>query len=348
MPPSCCGSPATRKGSFASRSAASRTGSSNTRKLGMEMDDQNQRADQSPSSRPRACSRCLPTKVIALIVTLAGVAGAAGVLMSPLLRQDSDKSSEDASSPSAGMRIFRDWPKPDVALVLTGEQNGYLQPCGCSAVQLGGLARRYNFLQSLSKRGWTAVAADVGDIAQDSGPQARIKFEYSMKALGLLNYTAVSIGKNEVNLPLIEALAETVLQPDNKNEPRPVVTNLLNRQKDFPEMIEGWSVSNAKGNAPVVGFAGIIGPSLAKEIKGSGLKCLPEEQVLTQAIQGMRAEKADVLVLLYQGNVEEAKECAKKFPEFQVILHTAKESEPSSEAIKIGNTLLVNPGHKGR
>src|SRR5689334_17284064 len=32
------------------------------------------------------------------------------------------------------------WPKPDVALVFSGEQNGYLEPCGCAGLvnQKGG------------------------------------------------------------------------------------------------------------------------------------------------------------------------------------------------------------------
>src|SRR5438552_4240835 len=185
----------------------------------MEMDDQNQIADQSSPERVRARSRGFAVKLLALIVTLAGVAGAAGFLMAPLLRQD-----EAARTPPAGPPLFKDWPKPDVALLLTGEQHGYLQPCGCSEPQKGGLARRYNLLQSLGKRGWTVVAADVGDVAQDSGPQTRLKYEYSMKALGLMGYTAVGLGKNEVNLPLLNGLADTVL--NNKDEPRAVIANL--------------------------------------------------------------------------------------------------------------------------
>jgi hypothetical protein len=312
----------------------------------MEKDDQNRLLDPSPAAGRRTRRQGVTIKFTVLALTLVSAAAAAGFFMAPLLRQDEDKVNEAAPEPQSGPPLFRNWPKPDVALMLSGEQHGYLQPCGCSPVQIGGLARRFNFLQTLDKRGWTVVAGDVGDIAQGSGPETRIKFEYSMKMLGQLGYTAIGVGKNEVNLPLLEALAETVL--NNKDEPRPVVTNLVNRQKDFPEMIEAWAVSKAKDNAPVVGFACIVGPALAREVKSSGLNFLPEEQVLPQAIQGLRAEKADLLVLLYQGSLEEAKECARKFPEFQVILHTAAEPEPSAEAIKVGNTMLVNPGHKGR
>src|SRR5262245_19731759 len=58
--------------------------------------------------------------------------------------------------------LFYGWPKdrkPELALVLTGQVMGYLQPCGCSAPQYGGFERRYNFVKRLQEvRGWPTVA----------------------------------------------------------------------------------------------------------------------------------------------------------------------------------------------
>jgi len=34
--------------------------------------------------------------------------------------------------------LLKDWEKPALALLLSGEQHGYLEPCGCALVQLGG------------------------------------------------------------------------------------------------------------------------------------------------------------------------------------------------------------------
>src|SRR5207302_1284861 len=79
--------------------------------------------------------------------------------------------------------LFIGWTKPDLAIVVSGQMHGYLQPCGCSDPQKGGLARRYNFLQSLKDRGWPITAVDLGDIAQASGPQQFLKYETAMKAL---------------------------------------------------------------------------------------------------------------------------------------------------------------------
>src|SRR5262245_15731514 len=155
---------------------------------------------------------------------------------------------------------FSDWPKPDLALVLTGQQHGYLQPCGCSPVQYGGLARRYNFLQTLRQRGWPVVAVDLGDIARPSGPQALLKYTTSMRALQLMGYTAVGIGEHEMAMPLIDALGHFAL---NNPSPRVVAANLLNRGKGelFNGMVEGWAVGGQAGT-PRVGVVGLLGPGV--------------------------------------------------------------------------------------
>src|SRR5438876_848107 len=105
--------------------------------------------------------RALRLTVLAL-TTLAVVVGTA-FLMGSWPRAPQAETAPPGT-PSAGgqgepgaadpARLFRGWPRPDLALILSGEQHGYLQPCGCSRPQFGGLARRFNFLQTLKERGW--------------------------------------------------------------------------------------------------------------------------------------------------------------------------------------------------
>jgi 2',3'-cyclic-nucleotide 2'-phosphodiesterase (5'-nucleotidase family) len=111
---------------------------------------------------------------------------------------------EDAKPPSP---FFRHWDQPQLAIVLTGQMYGYLQPCGCSEPQYGGLARRFNLIRSLKDKGWPVVAMDLGDLAAHSSPQDLLKFETTMQALEVMGYTAVGLGRNEFYLPLINALA---------------------------------------------------------------------------------------------------------------------------------------------
>src|SRR6188768_2280077 len=57
-------------------------------------------------------------------------------------------------TPAESPPLFSGWPKPKVALVLTGQQMGYLEPCGCTGLenQKGGLARRHTLIRELSEQ----------------------------------------------------------------------------------------------------------------------------------------------------------------------------------------------------
>src|SRR5208282_4425390 len=110
---------------------------------------------------PAVASRSSSFRLTALVLTVVSLATATGFWAA------SWRHKPDPAPQGRTVRGYRDWPKPDVAIVLSGELHGYLQPCGCSEPQKGGLARRYNLLQALTKdRGWPVVAADLGDLAQ--------------------------------------------------------------------------------------------------------------------------------------------------------------------------------------
>src|SRR5262245_12033845 len=156
-----------------------------------------------------------------------------------------EKKGEKPPSP-----LFRNWGKPDLAIAVTGQMYGYLQPCGCSQPQYGGLARRYNFLQSLRDKGWPVVAVDLGDISPRGGPQALLKYETAMTALGLMKYSAMGLGKNEIYLPLLEAL---MFPDNNKQVPRILAANLNEKELVLP-----WKV--VKEGKTSIGVAGVIGP----------------------------------------------------------------------------------------
>ena len=84
---------------------------------------------------------------------------------------------------------------PAAVLVITGEMDGYLEPCGCTEGQIGGLLRRYDFFERLRKQGWPVASIDLGSLTKDPAvarggfDQAKLKFDYSIQALKLLDYT---------------------------------------------------------------------------------------------------------------------------------------------------------------
>src|SRR6476661_8065342 len=103
-----------------------------------------------------------------------------------------------------------DWPKPAVALVLTGQQLGYIEPCGCTGLenQKGGLARRHTLIRQLAdERGWPVVPLDVGSQVKRFGKQEEIKFAHIVQGLRTIGFRAVTLGEGDLRLTPGELLA---------------------------------------------------------------------------------------------------------------------------------------------
>jgi hypothetical protein len=275
---------------------------------------------------------------------------------------DRDGGGGGSSDKDPKKRLFVDWPKPDLVLLLSGQQHGYLLPCGCSSPQVGGLERRYNFVQWLKKdKGWPVLGVDVGDVPQRRGPrdlpnvQGLIKYAYSMRALKQIGYKAVTVGEYEGAMPLSAPLAEYAL---SELVPRVLVANLKDRDDLYPEQQEDCIVEHVKEAKLNIGIVGVVGPSVAAKIKdpraefpdGSVAKVLPVILKKMDAGKVKPAEaKPDLRVLLYQGTPKEAAACAKAFPsQFQVILCLCEADEPPGKAEKEGETLIICVGHKGK
>ena len=89
--------------------------------------------------RKRGTAFQLAAVALTIFSALAGT-GLARLLRAP----------EGGAKPAAAKfpaRLFEKWTKPDLVLVVSGQQKGYLLPCGCYRPQVGGLERRYNLLE---------------------------------------------------------------------------------------------------------------------------------------------------------------------------------------------------------
>ena len=81
--------------------------------------------------------------------------------------------------------------------MITGNQEGYLEPCGCAGLDRmkGGMSRRYSLFRQLREpKGWPVVGIDVGNIAKGFGKQAELKFQIAVNAMTEMRYSAVTLG----------------------------------------------------------------------------------------------------------------------------------------------------------
>jgi hypothetical protein len=240
--------------------------------------------------------------------------------------------------------IFVDWPKPDVALVFSGEQDGYLEPCGCAGLenQKGGLKRRFTLLKELRGKGWPVVAMDLGGQEKRSGVQPELKFDFSLRALAKLGYEAVGFGPNDLRMDLLPIVI-------NLDEPNKLLVSANVGIADFDEgMTRRYKIVEAGGMK--IGVTSVLGKQDMAGLQNSNdLTLVDPVEALEQVLPKLREANCDQLVLLAHAEPAEAKELARRFREFNWVMVAHGAEEPPKEPTKIEgtNAHMIEAGHKG-
>lgn len=242
--------------------------------------------------------------------------------------------------------IFVNWPKPRAALVFTGGQNGYIEPCGCAGLenQKGGMSRRHQLFKQLSGQGWPLAAFDAGGLIKRFGRQSELKYAASVDGLKIMGYQAVGFGADDLRLPTDELIAAAT-SVDDKASPF-VATNvaLLTFDDKLVDRAKIVSVGGLK-----IGIAAILGDSLRKQVRNSNLEFKPAAAALAEVLPDLRKAKCDKLVLLAHATVQESTELAKRFPAFDFVVTSDGADEPPAQPTPIAGTKsqLIEVGHKG-
>lgn len=288
---------------------------------------------------------------------------------------------EEQEAPPQNQPNFQNWQKPLLAIVVSGQMHGYTDPCGCSHPQYGGLERRYNFIQSLRAKGWDVIGMDLGEIVSRQGIPAQnvYKFELSMKALSLMNYRAIGMGKNEILTPLGPALAQT--WDKNRPHPRPLALSL--DQTAPGELYHGlnvrpYEIVSAGKNGPTLGILSMLGPDLRDDLNNQE-KFLKNDVELPKALGEFAKANVDIGIVLHHEypklpadfkgiqaiqvlkmRKDMAKKCAEfcenerkrnsKVPPIELMMMLTDEPEPPGVLTQLDAKLppqVVEIGHKG-
>jgi hypothetical protein len=241
--------------------------------------------------------------------------------------------------------IFVDWPQPSVALVISGDMDGYLEPCGCAGLdnQKGGLKRRHSLLKQMAEQGWPTVALDAGGLSKRRGPQAEIKYRRALEALVQLGYSAIGLGPHELQLSS-DALVYTLANMDPAANP--VVSanvGIFDFDSDFSAR---YRVVEAGGKR--IGVTGVLGAS-HQEVASSDILFEPPANALARIAPELAAKNCDLQVLMVQGTADEAAELARQFPQFELVVTAGGAEEPPSHPGRFegAKALRIEVGHKG-
>lgn len=234
---------------------------------------------------------------------------------------------------------FAQWPDPELMIVVSGQQLGMLEPCGCSQPRIGGLARRHGLIDKLESRGWPVIGLDLGGLVrQRRSEQSEFKLATMFRAMQIQGYRAVGIGLQELQFDagLLLALGGSDQQP-------PLVSANL-RFRGLGDDAPQDHVILQQGNVQI-GVTSVYGVGHKAAAESSGNVWSDANDSLADVVPQLR--DAELRVLMCYGPLQEARSLAEQFPQFDLVVCTGGGDSPTATPQYAGNTMLIQLGHKG-
>ncbi len=215
-------------------------------------------------------------------------------------------------------------------LVLMGDSGGYLSPCGCTKPMTGGIRRRAAAVRGLTQ-GRLATVLENGGLASGLGRQDHLKAETLAEALRQMGVTAIALTDQEARLGsgLIESirnLAGEVLVQSNLAES---ATN---------------PIARFVAHGPFL--IGAVGVGTNRIAAATGERAVSNEAA-ARALVEQAAELGKAPILMLADGFQEAERLARAVPELRLIQFRST-ARPDRQARRLGKTLLVSPGEKGK
>ncbi|MBC7964656.1 MAG: hypothetical protein H7Z17_01925, partial [Fuerstia sp.] len=257
-----------------------------------------------------------------------------------------------ATTPVAPLK-FPTWPTPRLALVATGEQLGYFEPCGCTANQLGGMSRRASLFEKIRSLGWDVRGIDVGSVSRRTGAQAKLKFETSLEALRELKYVALGLGPEELKLEAGYLLSQNLTEGDES------LKFLGANLTFFGSKDLGMPASSAifEVNGVKVGVTSVMSDTIRKsaipdmtpeQAANADMRWTDPAEALTSVLKEFDDASVTVRILLAQTTLEESKKLAEDFPTLTLIVRANGFGEGADKAEMVGSVRLIEVGKKGK
>lgn len=246
--------------------------------------------------------------------------------------------------------LLEGWKEPAAVLVLSGEQHGYIEPCGCSLNQTGGLSRRADLIRQIGERGWPVAALDIGGLVNNpTRQQGKLKLAMTLKCLREMNYAGVALGLEELRA------GEELLISTEADRPPFVSSNVVL----FGDAAIGPHVPYLIVNVGKtrVGVTAVFGESLKhKALAGlqpqpgqtPDVQILDPAESLAKVLAELEKEQPDLLVLLSHSRLDETGKLAERFPRFDLVVSAGGPEDQDPRPKHLGRALLVTPGQKGK
>lgn len=218
-----------------------------------------------------------------------------------------------------------------LVVVVSGDTEGWIVPCGCASNQSGGLPRRGTYVKQLRDQA-EVIVADVGGAPGGTSLYDRAKFEAILQGELAMGIAAHNIGAAEA------ALGAHELRRLAKDLGVPLLSANV-RDREGQPLAEPMRIVEAAGRR--VALVGVLGEQYATD----ELEVAPPCQAVLDALR-QAAGKYDSVVVLAYLKEQELQQLADTLPEAHVVVGgpTGQPFPPTP----IGPTLLASATNRGK
>ena len=245
---------------------------------------------------------------------------------------------------AAGPESWESWPVPQTVLFVTGNQHGYIEPCGCTGLenQKGGMARRFTLMKQLSDRGWPLVPIDAGNQVRRTGRQSEVKFQTAAAGLAEMNYQAVGFGPDDLRLGVGELIA--VAASDDPQKGRFVSANVVLID---PSLMAQSKVIESGGRK--IGVTSVLDPASIEGPQSDEIQVGDVNESVSLALTALKNAGSDFNVLMFYGEESAAAKAVQATKGFDLVVVAGGYGEPTyqAEPIEGVNAKMIVTGNKG-
>jgi hypothetical protein len=219
---------------------------------------------------------------------------------------------------------------PETVLFLSGNELGYLSPCGCSAPMVSGVRRRASVIRQMGIPGRTLLLENGGWV-KSAGRQDELKVEAFAQLHSYSSGAAINLTSSEAALGPGSVLSIGQLSGNH------IISSSV-------KMREGLELPAFRKSDPfLIGGVSTRAQAIADNLGG---EVVPPEVAIPDLLQRARAERLYLIILL-EGSREDAVDLAKRFPQIALIQYQSI-GNPPERSQRVGNVLLASVGDGGK
>lgn len=232
----------------------------------------------------------------------------------------------------------------EVTVLYTGETHAMLYPCNCPIEPDGGVARRATLIKELRSSNPDMLLLDSGSFfagglmdQYTQNTQLDIqRTNVNVKAMELMQYDAVAIGDAEFNFSR-EFLEENINRTN--------LTYLSSNIKFNPGKVKALPYIIKVVSGIKVGITSVT--TLSAVPKAGGLEFIEPKLALKQAIDDLKRQGANLIILLSGLSEGEDLELIREIPAIDILINGRSHNKEETSN-KIGATLILRPSWQGR